>query len=1408
MKDQEPEFLFQGINYLGLLSKQLADLRGMPTLANELIQNADDAKDESGNFSATRITFDLRDDALVVSNNAVFREDDFRRLQDVAGGSKRSEFGDPTTGAFGVGFISVYQITDRPELRSAGRRWILRPQEDEKRRIAQYQDPSATKDKGTIFTLPWAYSDTHVRRQLKVQAVDRSSIDLFERELKQSIPRAILFLKNVTSIDLYRNQSLVSRTRCSRKNGQYKVTCNGTTRTFRIIEGEFKDEAAILRNRYPSIEKNRSCVIRLAIPDAAQSEGMFFATLPTQQSTGLPFHIDADFFPSSDRRSIALESSYDYRSEWNRAAIRAAAAIIRDNLTVVRDMFSGDPARFWALLDSIRQVHLEHKDSTRRPFGVFWEELRPSLSSSPIVYSESGRWIEPGKSRITVGMAEREATAAFHFLGIELVHDTLRRFQNVLTTGDVGVSTLKMDDIRRGLERHGLTERPQTIPRDLRDGNLLELLWIGIYGVIQNSRRQGANREREGFLRRCVIAPGLDGRLWPCDSVYQADVRTREIFAHLLSRDRSFLCVSDVPLLNEFCPRLTLSAAVTELRRLSVGRFEKARRTSSFRPATLLQWFDENKTHLTVPLREKLALVPVYPSAGALRPLKDLYIPGGFDDPLRLSGLIDMAELPGLSDFLTSLGARVLKIEEYATKYVPRVFASDSEASTSDRHKVLGVLSRHLGEISRNDELRETLGRTRLIECTDYEFRRAGQAYIHCQDVVGIFGELLPYTQHLGYVRNQVDSDSLERLYQWLGVADRPRVLDVKHLLDRLTSQPVDSDRRRFSQNILTGLGRLFDALSDSERTGYEFLKQRAWLTANDNGNQWWRPDDLYAAYSRNLFHSQARFLDISVGDQQRISNFLSYLEVNLTPEPSLVAAHLLQCTKSDLDPPRDVYRWLNERAQPRDLKILIDSPCLRVEGKWLCPREVFWGKHSFGRFRFQLGSHFRQYQKLLSALHVKEDPDCNDAIDVLQEVAGKQDTPLLSVSDKNVVLQCWIILADALRGDTIDRDSIRVSLCDVRCVPRHRPNGEETLSKPTSVFFDDGYRDRFEMIKWNLIPRTEHIWVALEAAGVRPLGDSVQAEIGEATNRRDDPELKELVKERMPLIEAVLEKSVALTSVDRSMSTLREIQFQSSDELTVQLTVEGFGRSETVTSSEDAYFDRSDGTLYLASRTGHRPWGAIARELSRAIAPGEDNLFLVPVFRMVLEAGTQLVAVAELRNCNIQIPEEMLIPESEGSVVEEFERVSEDHETAHDGSIDFPPASSSPDTRSDGSFASDDDYSMPAHSQDGDINQIEPQRHIEMERDLTPEDDLPESLIPFDELLFEVQTSSLIDVEGSPVIFPEGGAENGAICQRAYTPHQPVCPAWGIRSKANDTVGAERGGEKPCRRIQIYGSQ
>ena len=119
------EFIYkpQDVNYLGFLEAQLRDLGGIATLAYELIQNGDDTHADGS--PATTLTFNVTDEALIVENDGVFRPVDFERLQNIAGGGKRAEMG--VTGAFGLGFIAVYQVTDAPEIFSNGRHWIIRP---------------------------------------------------------------------------------------------------------------------------------------------------------------------------------------------------------------------------------------------------------------------------------------------------------------------------------------------------------------------------------------------------------------------------------------------------------------------------------------------------------------------------------------------------------------------------------------------------------------------------------------------------------------------------------------------------------------------------------------------------------------------------------------------------------------------------------------------------------------------------------------------------------------------------------------------------------------------------------------------------------------------------------------------------------------------------------------------------------------------------------------------------------------------------------------------------------------------------------------------------------------------------------------------------------------------------------
>ena len=1247
MTTQQPTYLSQGVNYLGFLSQQLGDLAGKTTLAHELIQNADDAKDDDGRLSATRITFDVTDSALVVSNDAVFRETDFERMRDVASGSKRGESGERTTGAFGVGFISVYQVTDRPEIHSAGRTWILRPGNPEDRRIEQRLDPSVTADKGTVFRLPWASEESRVRKALKVPPVGAAYIESLVDELKKSLSIAILFLKKLERIELLRNGERVGVVSRRISGNTIQVDQDGESRHWRVLETNFSNDGMKLKARYrDSIDQGRSDRVRVAVPDSILYDGLLFATLPTEQSTGLPFHIDADFYPSSDRKSIAFGDTHDPRSEWNRAAIRAATLVVQSNLVPLRDMYTDAAPTLWAFLSCIQEAHQGAKDNTRLPLGGFWESLLQSLAEAPIVYTESGKWLVPRLTRIPTGPQEEDAVRAFQDIGIEIVHRDLWNRRNLLTSSDVGVGRVSAPDLHHHLKLRGYASGPvSSLPVESVP---LDVLWRGIESVLV--KEQGRSKQTAvDLLGACALAPGFDGRLWPCDSAFRSDERTRKQFAPLIPDDKTFLARESILLLEQLCPEFTVKDAIEVLASLDAGPLAERRRVGDFYPVTVLQWFEEHKSELTDDLRGQLASLPIFPSATNLRPLQELWLPGGFEDSLGVAGILDSKIPDSLSSFLRNLGVRQLTFEDYAELYVPGAFAKDSTVDVGTKRKLLATLERHIGEIKGSDEVKRTLSLAWIVECADGVFRQPPTAYFGNDEVKGVLGA------RVGYALVPEDSELRRDLYQWLGVQSRPRITDILRIVDQVTATKPTHGARSTALKMLEALGVRWEEFSASDESSCLPLKTKAWLPGEADVSRWYRPDELYAAYSKNLFASQARFLDTSVRLQQNISGFLAWLGVNPSPRPFQVVRHLLRCSAANVEPPSNIYDWLNNNAKRSDLRDLRDAACLRVNGTYIRPNQVYWGSHPFGNHRAQLGPDLVRYQSLLEGLGVREKPDFNDAIEVLKDISKDASSGVLEAKDENVVIQCWLMLSDALVTEDLDRESLSSRLREVPCVPTKQAR----LHRPSWMFFEDrpGLADKFPgILDQNCIHRTERAWVAMKAAGVRLVSEVVRGYVAEYENPREGNGIAERVSGRADLIKTILDGAAVAAHGEHRTSTLDGIRFIQVDQLTVRWRLRAFNREwpDTSPESASAHWDSEEQIVFFAMREdGTTPWSAIARELTLALAPSENPASIAPGLKSILEASSAGEAEVQLSELGIASVHVFDGGPGEGSVVD-----------------------------------------------------------------------------------------------------------------------------------------------------------
>ena len=148
-------------------------------------------------------------------------------------------------------------------------------------------------------------------------------------ELKQTLPVAMLFLKRLRTVAIKQAGRPVRSFQRVDHDDSLIVTDGNpqNDQIWHVVRGDFANAAEVLRARHPDrIEKKRSSQVTIAMPAGAFSDGLFCACLPTEQRVGLPFHVNADFFTTNDRKSVILFRRLPVRVEPRSAARGVACA--------------------------------------------------------------------------------------------------------------------------------------------------------------------------------------------------------------------------------------------------------------------------------------------------------------------------------------------------------------------------------------------------------------------------------------------------------------------------------------------------------------------------------------------------------------------------------------------------------------------------------------------------------------------------------------------------------------------------------------------------------------------------------------------------------------------------------------------------------------------------------------------------------------------------------------------------------------------------------------------------------------------------------------------------------------------------------------------------------------------------
>ena len=1140
-------FLSRRQDYLGNLGAKLRDLQGYRTLAHELIQNADDAH-------STWMSFDVRRDALILDNGGVFADCgdvnaseclwisddihnhrcDFHRFRLVGAGDKRFQEG--TTGAFGIGFIAVYQLTDQPELISARRHWILHEERSEDERIevcSGCRRCSQPDLPGTRFILPFAQeAESPLRQALKADPVPGDVTERLLEEMERALPVAMLFLKNLSAIEIKDSDGL--RRKFERESdGDTVIISNGAAandRVWHLLHGNFEGEAAVLRRQHLGrIEEKRSAEVVIALPAEELSAGLLCASLPTEESPGLPFHVNADFFPSNDRKHIILGE--DYQAQWNRAALLAAARTVADATPqITRELGA---VRFWHLASALNSLALNaHRNGRDSVWKEFWDALEVALRNQAVVPTSSGEWTTVSSGVAILQLREEALNIpVLEGLGIRLAAEALRPYQTILRS--VGIPFFDIGILCSILRAHGL-DKPvhfEDLPPCLTSRAGREALWTEIAILLA---RQGSNphakRADEERLRTVSLAPAVDKTLWPCRDVFHGDANTVQLFA-TLGLDVPFLDQTEDAFesLRYLCDALEAEDVIEALEASGVASIQRLWKEGRFSIPRLITWFEDRREQIVgnENMCERLAALSIYPSATQLRPLTSLVLPGDFEDPIGLTDLVDVDSLAGKREFLVALGVAELDFRTYVLDHLSHALDQD-EQLPAVRQEAVALLADHLGELMDDKEIKQVLTSIRLVKCTDGEYRRADDCYFPDNIIREVLGDaniaVLPEERTAAF----------QGLMDWLGVASGPRLRDIVQAAHRIADGPYSPAGVRRIQKVVAHLGSRYEEFSRLPELA--LLRSIEWLPARGDMSQWYQPGSLYAPYRSYLFESQGEILDIPSPDR----DLLEFLGVHIDPPPDLVVRHLLHSANYGEPVNTEVYRFLNDESDDPVIERLRSKKCLWLGEAYRSPDHVFWGDHRFGRYRWRLADELRGYGDLLEKIGVTDTPDHEDALGVLKEISaefGYTNSPLDDES-YDVLMGCWQVIEEALETGILTPKYLR-SLSDMKGIP----NKDRVPYLPAWLFFENraGLAAKFgTFLANNVIPRPLRTGRAFLASGVQQLGSAVELELLRSDDPVDDPDTGQRLRQRESEIARVLSSRMPSRDVGRCSRSAR----------------------------------------------------------------------------------------------------------------------------------------------------------------------------------------------------------------------------------------------------------------------------
>lgn len=1236
----------------GNIEQALKGLQGYGLMALELIQNADDA-------GATSLSFDVTSHGLIVRNNAEFtscglhsqrcpwerngdsegrkRPCNFHAISRMGSRSKLQMTNQ--IGRFGIGFVSVYQITDTPIVRSAGTQVVLDPL------AGEVSKSEAAITEGTVLELPWASKQTEIRDALNASPTPIDVVERLLSEVQAVLRSSLLFLRHLERVEVRKAGSIHLAVQINR-------SAEGITLVFSPEEKEenwlvlSRDADDIVADwdligKYEQLRKlNRSTQVSVAFAlDDEPTHGLLYAYLPTRQKTGMPLHINGDFFPHGSRQHIVQEGE-GHERYWNEALLATAAAIIGERFTLVRDRLGY--RRFWQLgTDAFK---LQHDDL----FGVFWERFCETAKSTASVWTTLEEWHEPLSVQWTPpGILSAEQQEAVVSLGLTLLHPDLRPHLNAL--GATGVRELRLSTIVTSLEDGD--------GAGIEDKNrLLRPLWDAIAGLLPHERDRG-DRQFAGTIEKLKAATFLidtkgsavaPKQVWRTPigvSPSQVENYVPECpFVHpdVLSR-HELIDLIDLYELDNFAEDLADLITSEEDANQIIGSEPAGSRDLYL----LMVGFGADP--VTTDAGATLAETPFLRTGrGFVSPARGK-LPGGFQDPMGYLELVDVSVFPAGAESLLKdiFKVHVLSFRDYIDDYLEASLAS---GPTRDQYMEL------LSQIAKKRYELEELGGLDLLADRDFvrtrvgTFVRPNECYYWSAENEAILGtDQDLWVDETWMPRGPLAGKMRDALEGRLGMPTAPSPQHIVNRIEELAEGSTPEEIAKPLTSIMRHLIQRWGAFSEDDFETIEPLKELEYLPAELNGKlddeTLYAPHDVYRVNRSKGFQSQAPVIALTPLRQGSavLNEVLDFLEMPEEPATGVIVAHLRQCMNEHTPASEVTYAILNERLEKEDAVDAIDAlsgTAYIYNGdldRYLKADQVFWEAPPLGGgYWWGASSRMSQYRTLHSRLGVQDRPKPANYAILAKELALRGE---LNDNDLRIHGHCLSALCEALHDGGSDAITAVHSLRGAQSLLNV---DENSIFPEDAIWIDVGQLAApfgSDLNEWLVHqPSVERGTAArfFRRLDVPPISEVAHRLLAEEPNRNLDRAATSLLRERKDLLLWLLPARSRRELDD----TLSRVSILTSASVTVRTEIPFDPPVLSPPTEVKAFLDNED-DLHVEDASFRRGWTTVFRELF-SIVEQQDSLDIAPLVfaaNQIMQSASLDDAEAELRDAGFTPP-------------------------------------------------------------------------------------------------------------------------------------------------------------------------